>query len=205
MKAIKRYYDENKKQICSTARFRLRGKAEYEGEYLFFIYLLEKTALKKGLVLIPILVNLKNNKVHIIDAFCDWFMSEIVRAEPVSQDRASYQEKDFEKAVNEAGEYLEMIHAEQEGKLKRTNDTLVNNQIESVKQATKIKVNKTKETIRKLRDQGKTEEEPIVRLYTGRIRNFEIAMEQKVSELEQKRAVSVGFNLVAGGVVKVDK
>jgi SNF2 family DNA or RNA helicase len=206
MKAIKRYYDENKKQICSTARFRLRGKAEYEGEYLFFIYLLEKTALKKDLILIPILVNLQDNKVHITgDEICDWFLSEIVRSESVDENSVTYEDEDFAKAVNEAGEYLEVIRAEEEGKLKRTNDTLVNNQIESIKQATTIKVNRTKETIRKLLEQGKTEEDPIVRLYIGRIRNFEIFMEQKVRELEQKRAVSVAFNLVAGGLVKVEK
>jgi len=204
MKAIKRYYDENKQQVYSTACFRLRGKPEYRGEYLFFIYLLDKTALKKDLVLIPILVNVKNNKVHIIDEFCDWFLSEIVTADPLDQNLVNYEEKDFEKAFNEAGEYLELIRADEEEKLRRANDTLVNNQIESVKQATRIKVNRTNETIKKLRDQGKAEEDPIMRPWRARIRNFETSMEKKISELEQKRSVSVAFNLVAGGLVKVE-
>lgn len=205
MKAIKRFYDGNKQNICSTACFRLKGKTEYEGDYMFFVYLLEKTALKKDLILIPVLVNLKNKKVHIIDEFCDWFLGEIIKAENISQETIAYQENDYEKAFNEAEEYLEMIRAEEEGKLKRTNDTLVNNQIESVKQATTIKVNRTKETIGKLLAQGKTDDEPIMRPWKARIRNFESSMEQKVKELEQKKAVSVAFNLIAGGMVKVEK
>lgn len=39
--------------------------------------------------------------------------------------------------------------------------------------------------------------------HKGRIRNFEISKEEKIKELEQKRFVSAGFNLIAGGVVKI--
>jgi hypothetical protein len=140
MRAIKRFYDENKQQIHTTSQFRLRGNSKYQGKYLFYIYLLEKTALKKDLILIPILVNLSNNKVHIVDELSDWFLSEIVKAEsPDDESLANYEVEDFEKAFKEAGEYLEMIREEEEQKLRRSNDTLVNNQIESVKQATAIK------------------------------------------------------------------
>jgi hypothetical protein len=138
-----------------------------------------------------------------MNEFCDWFLGEIIRAESIDQNLITYEDKDFEKAFNLAGEYLELIRAEEEEKLKRVNDTLVNNQIESVKQATKIKVNRTNETIKKLRDQGKTEGDPIMRPWRAKIRNFETSMEKKIIELEQKRSVSVSFNLVAGGIVKV--
>ena len=97
-----------------------------------------------------------------------------------------------------------MIRDKEEKKLRRSNDTIVNNQIESVRQATIIKIKKAEEIIRKLIEQGKTEEDPIVKLHKGRIRNFEISVEQKTKELEQKRSVSVGFNLVAGGIVKIE-
>jgi len=206
MKAIKRYYDENKQQIHTTSQFRLRGNGRYQGNYLFFIYLLEKTALKKDLILIPILVNLSSNKVHIVDELCDWFLSEIVKAESLDDEHfATYEVEDFEKAFKEAGEYLEMIREEEEKKLRRSNDTLVNNQIESVKQATAIKIKKAEEIIRKLIDQGKTDEDPIIRLHNGKIRNLKISAEEKIKELELKRAVSVGFSLISGGLVKIEK
>ena len=203
MKAIKRYYDENKQQVHNTAQFRLGGNNKYQGEYLFFIYLLEKAALKKDLILIPVLVNLDNSKVHIVDELCDWFLGEVINAEPVNKNLATYDDNHFETALKEAGEYLEIIREEEEQKLRRSNDTLVNNQNESVKQASAIKIKKAEEIIRKLRVQGKADDDPIVRLHKGRIRNFRISMEEKVRSLEQKRAVSVGFNLVSGGIVEI--
>ncbi len=205
MKAVKRYYDENRQELHSTGCFRLRGNGKYEGKSLFFVYLLEKTALKKDLILIPILVNLGNGKVQIMDEVSEWFLSEIVNAEPVDNvSLPTYQEEDFEAALGDSSEYLEMIREDEENKLKRSNDTLVNNQIESVNQATRIKIDKANGTIEKLREQGKSEADPIVRLHKGRIRNLEISREEKVAELEQKRAVSVGFNLVAGGFVMIE-
>jgi superfamily II DNA/RNA helicase len=205
MKAIKRYYDENKQKVHSTAQFRLRGSSDYQGKFLFFIYLLEKNALKKDLILIPTLVDLENSKVHIVDELCDWFLGEIVRAEPFDKNLAAYDDNHFEAASKEAREYLEIIREEEEQKLRRTNDTLVNNQIESVKQAAAIKIKKAEAIIRKLRSQGKTDDDPIVRLHIGRIRNFKISMEERTKSLEQKRAVSVGFNLIAGGVVEIER
>lgn len=206
IKAIIRYYDENKQQIHNTAQFRLRGNSTHQGKYFFFVYLLEKTALKKDLILIPILVNFENSKVHIVDELSDWFLGEIVKAEPVDdKNLATYEDEQFEKSLKEAGEYLEMIREEEEHNLRRNNDTLVNNQIESVKQATAIKIKKAEEIIRKLLGQGKTEEDPIVRLHKGRIRNIRISMEEKMNKLEQKRSVSVGFNLIAGGIMKIEK
>jgi len=205
VKAIKRYYEETPDNVHNTAQFRLKGSSnKYEGKYLFFLYLLEKTALKKDLVLIPVLVDLSTMGVHIVDELCDWFLAEIVRGEGVADKNfATYDETKFAQALKEAAEYLEMIREEEEGKLKQSNDTLVNNQIESVKQAAAIKIRKAEETIAKLKNQGKTEDDPIVRLYIGKIRNFNVSMEQKIRELEGKRAVSVGFNTVAGGVVEI--
>jgi len=97
-----------------------------------------------------------------------------------------------------------LIREDEENTLKKTNDTLVNNQIESVNQATRIKIDKANGTIGKLREQGKSESDPIVRLHKGRIRNLDISREQKVAELDKKRAVSVGFNHVAGGFVMIE-
>lgn len=205
MKAIKRYYDEEKQQICSTAQLRLKTHSDRTGNYLFFIFLLEKTALKKELVLLPILVSLEQNEVHIGDELSDKFLGEIVKAESVdAQNIVTYQPEQFDRAFREAGEYLEMIREEEEEKLRRTNDTLVDNQIESVRQATAIKIKKAEETTGKLVGQGKKPDDPIVRLYRGRIRNFRISMEERIAQLEQKRPVSVGFSLIAGGVVRIE-
>lgn len=205
MKAIKRYYDENKQAIRTTTQFRLRTDKNYQGKYLFFIYLLEKTALKKDLILIPILVNFENLKVHVGDDICDWFLGEIVKAEQIGEKQTAtyYDDEHFETAVKQAGEYLEMIREEEERRLKRANNTLVNNQNESIKQAANIKINRANEIIRSFIQQGKTEDDPIVKRQRSLIRKGRINMEQRINELDKKRPVSVGFNLVAGGVVEI--
>ena len=119
------------------------------------------------------------------------------------EDLAIYNKEQFQRALRQAGEYLEMIREEPENKTRKSNDTLVNNQLESVRQATAIKIRKAEEIISKLLVQGKTEKDPIVRLHKGRIRNLKISMEERVNQLEQKRSISVGFNLVAGGIVRI--
>lgn len=207
IKAIKRYYDESSQQIYNTAQFLLKGDSKYQGNYSFFIFLLEKAALKKNLILIPILVNLKNNKIHkihIAEEICDWFLSAIVTAEPVNDDLAIYNNELFKKVFKETGEYLEMIREEEEQRLERNNNTLINNQIESIKQAAAIKIRKAEEIIKKLIFQGMNDKDSIVRLHQGRIRNIKNSMEEKIKELEKKRPVSVSFNLIAGGMVKIE-
>ena len=163
--------------------------------------------MKKNLILIPILVNLKNNKVHkihIAEEICDWFLSAIVTAEPVNDDLAIYNNELFEKVFKETGEYLEMIREEEEQRLERNNNTLINNQIESIKQAAAIKIRKAEEIIKNLIFQGMNDKDRIVRLHQGRIRNIKNSMEEKIKELEKKRPVSVSFNLIAGGMVKIE-
>ncbi|MHA1499990.1 MAG: hypothetical protein ACTSRT_20880 [Promethearchaeota archaeon] len=97
-----------------------------------------------------------------------------------------------------------MIREEEEQRLEKNNNTLINNQIESIKQAAAIKIRKAEEIIKKLIFQGMSDEDRIVRLHQGRIRNIKNSMEEKIKELEKKRPVSVSFNLFAGGMVKIE-
>ncbi len=105
VKAIKQYYVENNQKIHTTAQFRLTGKTEYQGKYIFLIYLLEKSALKTDLILVPILVNLENSKVNVVmHELCDWFLGEIVEAKsPGDETLATYEVQNFETAFKEAG------------------------------------------------------------------------------------------------------
>ena len=97
-----------------------------------------------------------------------------------------------------------MLRAEEENKLKQSNNLLVDNQIESIKQVTAIKIGRAAKTIGNLLSQDHEEESPIVRLHRGRIRNLEMGLQERVVKLEEKRAVSVGFTLMAGGIVEIE-
>jgi hypothetical protein len=73
-----------------------------------------------------------------------------------------------------------------------------------VKQSTAIKIGRAERIIQNLLSQGHAEDSPIVRLHRGRIKNMEIGREERAAQLETKRAVSVGFTLVAGGIVEIE-
>jgi len=203
IKAIKNFCEKERYSFYSTAQLQLNSKGKYPGLYIYLIYLLTKTSLKKDLILTPVLFNLESNEIFINDEFSDWFLSDIISGEEPEKDLATYSEKELEKALSEAEDYLILIRDDEEGKLKRANNTLVDNQVISVKQATEIKIRKAEEIIKKLNLSGRSEDDRIVKLHRGRIRNFKIFMEKRIEELEEKRPVSVSYNLICGGVLKV--
>jgi superfamily II DNA or RNA helicase len=203
IKAIKRYYDDEKTGARVTACLSIEGRAADRGTYFFFVYLIEKTALKTELQMVPVLVNADSWDVKILDETSDWFMAELVRATEPGRSY-EFENDQLEKASGLADEFLGMLRAEEEEKLRQSNNVLVDNQIESVKQSSAIKIGRAKKIIENLLGQGHEEDSPIVRLHRGRIRNLEMGLEEQVGKLQEKRAVSVGFTLVAGGIVHIE-
>ncbi len=202
IKAIKRYYDDQKTAARVTARLAIKGKPQDKGTYFFFIYLIEKTALRTELQMVPVLVNGQTWDVKSLDETSDWFMAEIVRATELV-DVFEFDREQLNRAVQLADEWLGVLRTEEESKLRQSNNALVDNQRESLKQSTAIKIGRAQNTIQNLLGRGHPEDSPIIRLHRGRVKNLEINVEERLAELEQKRAVSVGFTIVAGGIVKI--
>jgi superfamily II DNA/RNA helicase len=207
IKAIKRFYDDRTQCPSPTARILLKSDRFPVGRYLFLIYLLEKMGLKTDLTLVPVLVRLSNQtqpKVFIRDEMCDWFLGSVVEAKPLPDDPAGdWGSSQLDEALREAGDYLDMIRSDEERDLKVFNETLINNQIESIKQATRLALSRADSAAEKLLDKGKTERDSIVRLYRGRSRNLRSSLDQRIQALEAKKEVSVAFNLIAGGVAEI--
>lgn len=203
IKAIKRFYDDEKTGARVTARLSITGRPTDRGTYFFFVYLIEKTALKTELQMVPVLVNAESWDVKILDETSDWFMAELVRA---TQPETPYhfENDQLEKATGLADEFLGMLGAQEEEKLRQSNNVLVDNQIESVKQSTAIKIARAQKIIQNLLGQGHEDDSPIVRLHRGRIRNLEMGLEEQIAKLQEKRPVSVGFTLIAGGTVEIE-
>lgn len=204
VKAIKHFYDEHKGDLHFTTRMVLRGAKKFVGEYFFFIYLIEKTALKTDLRMVPVLVSRRDYSVKFLEELTDWFMADLVKGANAKDNLFDYADADLRKALTAAGEYLALLRDEEEGQLKRANDALVDNRAESLKQATQFKIKHARTTIEKLVQRGQQEESPIVRLHKGRIRKMEDALEENLKRLEQRRAVSIAFSLTAGGILRVE-
>lgn len=203
-KAIKRFYDEHKSELKFTSQVVLKGPPQFLGEYFFFIYLLEKTALKTELQMVPVLVSRRDFSVRFLEDLTDWFLGELASASHAEVDLFAYTPQELNRALSASDDYLGLLREEEEGKLKRANDALVDNRAESLRQSTKFKIKRANETIQKLIQRGQSEDSAIVRLHKGRIRKMEDALEDQLKKLEQRRAVSVASNLTAGGTLRVD-
>jgi len=203
IKAIKKYFDRHPEEISLTGQLILRDGRAHAGEYLFFVYLLEKAALKLDLQMVPVLVNVPDGKVHVLDELSEWFRSRVPFAEGNGKIPVQYQPEVLENAMGMAEEYMDMIREEEEVSLKRMNDSLIENKIESVRQTALLKIKRAQEVLSKLLSEGRGDDDPIIRLHRGRIRNLEGHAEEAITDLESRRAATVSFKLIAGGHLTV--
>lgn len=206
VKAIKRWYDDHADEISVSGAFRLNGSPEAEGLYFFFIYLLEKMALKEELVLCPVLIEAQGKESYWLDdTMCEWFMAHITDAEEIDSDTLVFDQAQLEDAVGESEEYMALVREEAEEELLRRNNTLIDNRIESMRQAAQIKIEKVQNILEKLRADGRPEDDSIVRLHKGRIANLEQRLNAAIQKLEDKRQVLVTFSLELGGLVQLER
>ena len=88
--------------------------------------------------------------------------------------------------------------------LKTTNNVAIDNHILSLRQACHIKCERIEGTIQTLRSTGAGEDDSIMRLYRGTIRNVQERNHAAIAELEKRRAVFAGFELILGGLITIE-
>jgi len=204
VKAMKCWYDDHPEEVRVTGALRLGGCPDARGDYFFFIYLLEKSALKQELNLVPIFIGIDGQESHWLSRTCEWFMANIMEAEGLDPEALVFSGDRLGEALRESEEYMALVRDEAEEELLRRNNALIDNRTESIRQAAEIKIQQVKGILAKLRADGRSEEDSIVRLHTGRIANLGERMEAEIQKLQDKRQVIVTFSLVLGGVVRLD-
>lgn len=190
-------------RVKLTGQLLLRDSRVYTGEYFFFIYMLEKAALKLDLQMVPVLVKFPERKVHVLDEVSEWFRSRVPFAEANGKVPFRPDADVIQQTLHLADEYMDMIREEEERSLKRMNDSVIENKIESVRQTASMKVRRAEETLSKLVSEGHGGDDSIIRLHKGRIRNLEAHAEEAIHDLEARRAAAVSFRLIAGGHLTV--
>jgi superfamily II DNA/RNA helicase len=204
IRAIKKFYDENPDFVAMTGSLMLKGRPADAGSYLFLVYLLEKAGLKVDLEMVPILIQRATGKVSLLsDPLVEWFMAELPNATDAVKAVQASDPGWIDSAIQEGMEYIALLRSEEEEKLRQRNEALVQNQAESLRQATQLKIEKAKETITKLRLGGQEEDSNIVRLYRSRIRNLEMGLDERLRVLDAKRSATVSFGLIAGGFLEI--
>ena len=206
IRSIVKYLSGQDMGLKPTAALRIESPVAHPGDYLYFIYMLEEFSLKKTLKLVPLLVNLHDQDVvHVADALSDQFIGLTPGAEGfASSVEGLYQPDDVNKCAALADEYIAMMKDDEETSLLKSNDTLVDARKEAINQSYSMKTNRVKQTLGNILADPKPADERLVRMYRARIRNLEDQLRKDEQELEDKRGVHVGFQLLASGFVRFE-
>ena len=207
IRSIVKYLSEQDMGLKPTAALRIESPIAHPGDYLYFIYMLEEFSLKKTLKLVPLLVNLHDHDVvHVADALSDQFIGLTPGAEGFASSVAGlFQADDVEQCAALADEYIAMMKDDEETSLLKSNDTLVNARKEAINQSYTMKTNRVQQTLGNILADSKPADERLLRMYRARIRNLEDQLRKDEQELEEKRGVHVGFQLLASGFVRFER
>ena len=201
IKAIVRVTEQDPARVSlPLGRLRIRSYGGLLGAYFLFVYLLEMTGAKKSLQLVPILVSTSDsNDFFFYDEATELILGKLVDGEDLG-DEVGFTAEGISAAEYVADDCITEIREEEEAKLHRSNEILLNNRIASVQQALDLKENRIRQTIQTL-NQGRQADPRILRLHEGRMRNLRQNAENEIRKWEEKRVVSVGYRRIAGGLI----
>jgi superfamily II DNA or RNA helicase len=199
IKAIVKFTEKGQMEV-PLGKLRLNGYKGLLGLHFLFMYLLEKHGAKRSLQLVPILVSARDRNVfYFSDDVTESLLGSLIDAEDLG-DEIKLNCQDIEGSENAATDCISLIREEEERKLRRDNEILINNRIESITQALDLKEGRIRRTIEKIR-QRKDTDPRIMRLHEGRLRNLRQNTEGEIRKWEERRAVSVGYRRVAAGLL----
>ena len=207
VRSIVKYLSAGDTGLKPTAALRIESPVTDPGDYLYFIYMLEEFSLKKTLKLVPLLVKLDDhNVVHVADALSDQFIGLTPGAEGLeSSAEGLYHDEDVDQCATLADAYIAMMKEDEEESLLKSNDALVNTRKEAINQSYSMKISRVQQTLNNILADSKPADDRLVRMYRARIRNLEDQLRQDEQDLEEKRGVHVGFQLLASGFVRFER
>ena len=207
VRSIVKYLSEQDMGLKPTAALRIESPIAHPGDYLYFIYMLEEFSLKKTLKLVPLLVKLDDHGVvHVADTLSDQFIGLTPGAEGLASPvEGLYHDDDVEQCAALADAYIVMMKDDEEKSLLRSNDTLVNARKEAINQSYSMKINRVQQTLSNILAGSNPADVRLVRMYRARIRNLEDQLRKNEQDLEDKRGVHVGFQLLASGFVRFER
>ena len=200
IKAIARFMEgDSMRSSLPLGRLSIPSYSGLNGEYFLFVYLLEKTAAKKSLQLVPILVGALDVNPYFYDEKTDMILGKLVGGRDLEDD-FPFPVQNIGAAEEAADNCIAQIREEEEEKLRRANEVLLNNRIASVNQALGLKENRIRQTIQKLNQNGEPNAK-ILRLYEGRMKNLRRKAKEEIDKWESRRGVSVGYRRIAGALI----
>lgn len=76
---------------------------------------------------------------------------------------------------------------------------------EAISQSYAMKISRVRQTLDNILADPRPDDDRLARMYQARIRNLEDQLRHDEQDLEEKRGVHVGFQLLAGGFVRFER
>ncbi|NQT45883.1 MAG: DEAD/DEAH box helicase [Candidatus Omnitrophica bacterium] len=201
VKAIVKHYEEHQEKLHPVARMCLKSNKYEKGQYFYFIFLVEMTSMKSSRDFEPVFVSKNLGKVLPREISWEMFVKLITEASTMESEpifERGYLERVYKTAEHE---FSERIKSKRE-KMKKINEDIANNRLESIKRSYDVKISKKDEMLQKAIE--KQTDQRIMRMHEGAKRNLESAFKSKISEIEEKKRLGIKYDLIAAGTVEVN-
>jgi len=199
VKAIIDFYkDLEFKTVTKVTYFDSESPAEKD--YLFFIYLLEISSFTKSLTFVPVVVDLKDREIN---PHYSEKLLQILKSSMDFPDSVKLSTEDIISCEEVALNYMVTKKKQQETELKESNEALVNDRLDSLKQTFDIKVAKLDEIIRKISENIDENSKKILRMKESQKINVVSNYEYKKRVFESNKKIIISHELICGGYLNV--
>lgn len=172
-------------------------ESRLSSEYHFFVYLLDMSGTKNSVTLHPVVVDPFNGRVNnrLSHEFINRIQKDIALDTNVLT-RTALEQLDISQQA--ARRYILRVRNEQEKRFRKENEMFINARRFALKQSLEAKQKRIREVIEKL------EEERVMRMWEGRLRNVKADYEQKMLSLDGGNEVSVSFTMAMRGFLVIE-
>lgn len=199
IKAIINFYKN--KEVKAITKIQYFGEeSDKEGDYLFFIYLLEISSFTNSLTFVPVVVDILEQTIN--EKYSE-SLFEILKKSTDLLDDVTVSEKDIELCKEISVNFVVEKKRQRDNELKEINESLVNDQLSSLKQTFDIKVSKIDDTIEKIKEHLDSKSIKILKMKESQKINLTRNYENKRKVLESNKKVIVSYELVCGGIISV--
>jgi len=199
-RAIRRHYESRQDELYPVAKIRL-PQGPVAGEFVYLLYKIDTRAIRSGRELEAVFVGTVDGEA------LDPDQSEVLVSEMVTSGKTLPTHPPLTR-----GRIGELIHRGEETFVKRlnkkkaelqlTNDALVASRLASLEQSFHNRLRRKKEQLSGAKERRR--EPRYIRMLEGTIRNLEADYLQKKQAIDATREVSTSFDLIAGGIVRVE-
>lgn len=200
VRAMVRHYETHTDEMHPVAKIELVTDSFEENEYVYLVCLIEASAARPYRSLESVYVRMDSHDV-LDDDDSEDLLFDMISSGDTLEHTPKISREAIDEAIGIASEVLGQRINKWKEDLKRTNEALVSNRLNSLEQSYQTKYEKKTELLRRAYEKESAPQ--YIRMLEGGLRNLTSDYEHKKSEIEKGRHVSLSFNEIAAGFLKV--